>query len=111
MSASPRLRAAQIEFSPRWDRSGEIDRWVARPIGTAPLIDRTYGEQIRSGGFQCVISVSGGRGEPLRFWLMTQGREPGGRRYREFTSFAEAIAQAERWAARRFGILAEAAAA
>ena len=101
MTSTTTTTKALLDFSPRWNRDGEIDRWVARPIGPGTLFDRTYGQPVRSGGFTCAIHVEGGDNAPLRFWLVTQGKEPGGRRYRECWSFEEAITRAEQWAARR----------
>ena len=103
MTTTTRLYSAALDFSPRWNRAGEIDRWIARPVGDGQLIDRTYGEPVAAGGFTCVISVEELPNGSLQYEVATQGREPAGRRYRWFRDAEQAFSCAETWAARRFG--------
>lgn len=102
---------ARIEFSPRWDANGNLTKFVARPVGEGTLMDRTYDEPVQSGGFICSVSIEQKHldCDLLVFWVTTQGKEPGGRRYRQFTDSEAAFQCAEKWAARRFFYRAEAA--
>lgn len=99
---------ARIDFTPRYDREGNITRYVATPVGEGRLIDETYegaDRYCRPSHFTCRIEIVANRwvnDKGVYFRLVTQGRERGGRRYRNFFSLTEAIETAEKWAARRF---------
>lgn len=99
---------ARIDFAPKYDREGLLTRYIATPVGDGRLIDRTYDSHARychRWDFTCRIEIEyayNGAPNNIMFRLVTQGRERGGRRYREFRNLAEAMETAEKWAARRF---------
>lgn len=99
---------ARIDFRPIYDRNDRLTHYTATPIGEGRLTDRTYDGTDRycqRADFTCRIEIDyfyNGAPNNVMFRLVTQGRERGGRRYREFRNLAEAMETAEKWAARRF---------
>lgn len=101
-------KSVSVDFFAVCRGDGGVGYWRARVFGSPlQVFDRsTRQAEHVSTGFLCEVrpnrSQIGGR-----FTLVTQGYASGGRRYREFDTFAEAIRAGEKWASRRFAYLRE----
>lgn len=100
--------SVKVDFTAVYRSDGEVNYWCARVVGSPlQVFDRStrQAEYVSMGLFCEVRPNRNSIGE--WFTLVTQGYASGGRRYREFATFAEAVTAGERWASRRFAYLRE----
>jgi len=101
-TTSRKVRAT-IDFRPTvYSRqTGDPTNWdgvIVSPTG-GPVVDRHSGQV--NPRYRCWLRVNGETPERGAYLLMTQGDQPGSRRYR-YGTFTEMIEAAEKWAARRY---------
>lgn len=100
-----RSKSVAVDFHPVYKSDGEVNYWYAKVVGNPLHVYDRSTRQAEPVAFGLVCEVRPNRSRFGEFTLVTQGYASGGRRYREFDTFSDAIEAGEKWARRRFAYL------